>query len=85
MLAFLCRDAHFLTIGVSDSQAADQWPQPQWRCVSRGDGLDLLGYVLVAVFQRRLVHDDRFASGRRDRRQAAPMMPCEFPYRPQDD
>ena len=59
MLAFLCRDAHFLTIGVSDSQAADQWPQPQWRCVSRGDGLDLLGYVLVAAFRRRLVHENR--------------------------
>jgi hypothetical protein len=28
------------------------------------DVLDLLGYVLVAVFQRRLVHDDRFASER---------------------
>ena len=49
---------------VGHFEAADQWPQPQWRCVSSCDGLDLLGYVLVAVFQRRLVHDDRFASGR---------------------
>jgi hypothetical protein len=39
-------------------------PQPRRRCVSSCDVLDLLGYVLVAVFQRRLVHDDRFASGR---------------------
>jgi len=28
------------------------------------DVLDLLGYILVAVFQRRLVFDHRFASGR---------------------
>jgi hypothetical protein len=35
-----------------------------WRCVSSCDVLDLLGYILVAVFQRRLVLDHRFASGR---------------------
>jgi hypothetical protein len=32
--------------------------------VSSCDVLDILGYVLVAVFERRLVHDHRFASGR---------------------
>src|SRR3981189_2983658 len=35
---------------VGHSEAADQWPQPQWRCVSSCDVLDLLAYVLVAVF-----------------------------------
>jgi hypothetical protein len=33
------------------------------RCVSECDVLDLLGYILVDVFQRCLVHDHRFASG----------------------
>jgi hypothetical protein len=98
MLAFLCRHAHFLTIGNSDAtgnramtknhskgQRIGRTPKtgteltisprrvivrrrrpfrssgsmaaaPQWRCLSSCDGLDLLGYVLVAVFQRHLVH-----------------------------
>jgi hypothetical protein len=32
------------------SEATNQWPQPRWRCVSSCDVLDLLEYVLVAVF-----------------------------------
>src|SRR3977135_4187358 len=44
---------------VGHSEAADQWPQPRWRCVSSCDVLDLLGYVLVAAFRRRLVHENR--------------------------
>jgi hypothetical protein len=35
-----------------------------WRFESGCDVLDLLGYILVAVFQRRLVLNHRFASGR---------------------
>ena len=35
---------------VRHSEATNQWRQPRWRCVSSCDVLDLLGYVLVAVF-----------------------------------
>jgi protein-tyrosine phosphatase len=40
----------------------------RWPCGSSCDVLDLFEYVLVAVFQRRLVHDYRFASRLRGRR-----------------
>src|SRR5216684_4802565 len=56
------------------SEATNQWPQPRWRCVSSCDVLDPLGYVLVAVFQHRLVHDEHFASGRSDHRQVASIL-----------
>ncbi len=72
-IKFLCRvykeapepGSHsYAAIRISLRSGILKRPQPRRRCVSSCDVLDLLGYVLVAVFLRRLVHDDRFASGR---------------------
>ena len=49
-----------------------------WRRVSSCDVLDPLGHILSAFFGR-LVHNDRFASGRSDDRQKADAIDLSSP------